>query len=68
MSVINNSIIGGRSGSQQFTTEYVNEKVMSWTAFLLTLSKIGKSHPHVAYCAYVCTYVHGLANKWIYFL
>ena len=37
---------------------------MSWTASLLTLSKIGKSHPHVAYCAYV----HGLANKWTYFL
>ena len=30
----------------------------------MTLSKIGKSHPHVAYCAYV----HGLANKWTYFL
>ena len=28
------------------------------------LSKIGKSHSHVAYCAYV----HGLANKWTYFL
>ena len=28
------------------------------------LSKIGKFHPHVAYCAYV----HGLANKWTYFL
>ena len=28
------------------------------------MSKIGKSHPHVAYCAYM----HGLANKWTYFL
>ena len=56
--------LGACIGSQQFTTEYVNEKVMSWTASLLTLNKIGKSHPHVAYCAYV----HGLANKWTYFL
>ena len=31
---------------------------------LLALNKIGKSHPHVAYCAYI----HGLANKWTYFL
>ena len=28
------------------------------------MSKIGKSHPHVAYCVYI----HGLANKWTYFL
>ena len=56
--------LGACISSQQFTTEYANEKVMSWTASLLTLSKIGKSHPHVAYCAYV----HSLANKWTYFL
>ena len=30
----------------------------------MTLSNIGKTHPHVAYCAYI----HGLANKWTYFL
>ena len=51
--------LGACIGSQQFTTEYVNEKVRFWTASLLMLSKIDKSHPHVAYCAYV----HGLANK-----
>ena len=47
-----------------FTGEYVSEKVKSWAASLLTLSNIGKAHPHMAYCAYV----HGLANKWTYFL
>ena len=35
-------------GIYWFPAEYVNEKVKSWTASLLTLSKIGKSHPHVA--------------------
>ena len=30
--------LGDCIGCQQFTTEYVNEKVMSWTASLLTLS------------------------------
>ena len=56
--------LGASIGSRQFTTDYVNEKVKCWTASLLALSKIGKSHPHVAYCAYI----HGLANKWTYFL
>ena len=28
-------------GSQQFMAEYVNEKVKSWTASLLTLNNIG---------------------------
>ena len=28
------------------------------------MSDIAKVHPHMAYCAYI----HGLANKWTYFL
>ena len=56
--------LGASIGSWQFTTDYVNEKLKCWTASLLALSKIGKSHPHVAYCVYV----NGLANKWTYFL
>ena len=56
--------LGASIGFQSFTTEYMNEKVESWTASLLTLSNIAKAHPHMAYC----DYIPGLANKWTYFL
>ena len=46
-------------GSWQFITDYANEKVESLTASLLTLSKLGKFHLYVTYCAYI----HGLTNK-----
>ena len=51
--------LGASIGSRSFTTEYVKEKVQSWTSSLQVLSKIAKTHPHMAYCAYI----HGLANK-----
>ena len=56
--------LGASVGSWTFTTEYVNEKVQSWTTCLERLSDIAKVHPHMAYC----TYVHGLVNKLTYFL
>ena len=33
--------LGASIGSREFTSDYVNEKVKSWIACLLTLSKIG---------------------------
>ena len=51
--------LGASIGSREFTTDYVNEKVKPCIASLLTLSKIGKSHPHVAYCAYMVWRING---------
>ena len=56
--------LGASIGYQSFTTEYVKEKVQSWTSSLQALSKIAKAHPHMAYCAFT----QGLANKWTYLL
>ena len=56
--------LGAALGSRLFTEQYVSEKVDSWSRCVAKLSDIAKVHPHAAYSAFM----HGLCNKWTYFL
>ena len=52
--------------SCSFTVHYVSEKVelYMWSCLVSRLSEIARIHPHAAYAAFI----HGLCNKWTYFL
>ena len=51
-------------GSQEYTSEYVNELVSCWKDQLLLLSKIAEINPQAAYSCYV----NGFKRKYTYFL
>jgi len=56
--------LGAALGFHTFTEQYMKEKMDYWLKSVHRLSGIAKVHPHVAYCAFV----HGLCNKWTYFV
>ena len=48
----------------EFTTQYMNDKVSSWLIQLQNLNKIAESTPQVAYSAYI----NGFQHKFTYFM
>ena len=55
--------LGASLGSEDFKTEYIDEKVQNWCKRIEKLSEIAKSQPHVAYTAYI----HGEQHRYTYF-
>jgi len=56
--------LGAALGCRSFTEQYMKEKMDHWLKSVHRLSGVAKAHPHAAYCAFV----HGLCNKWTYFM
>ena len=56
--------LGAALGSNDFKTDYINEKVSTWCEEINNLAEIAKSQPHAAYSAYI----HGQQHKYRYFM
>ena len=56
--------LGASLGTDEFTTQYMNDKVSSWLIQLQNLNKIAESNPQVAYAAYI----NGFQHKFTYFM
>ena len=56
--------LGASLGTDEFTTQYMNDKVSSWLIQLENLNKIAESNPQVAYSAYI----NGFQHKFTYFM
>ena len=56
--------LGAALGTNEFKTDYIEEKVAIWCEKLKRISEIAKLQPHAAYTAYV----HGEQHKYTYFL
>ena len=56
--------LGSAVGTSSFISHYVGRKVECFVNEVEKLSKIAKTQPHAAYCAFT----HGLISKWNYLL
>ena len=56
--------LGASLRTDEFTTQYMNDKVSSWLIQLQNLNKIAESNPQVAYSAYI----NGFQHKFTYFM
>ena len=54
--------LGSPLGSDDYTSQFVSEKVLKWATELKLLSTIVSTQPHAAYSALT----HGLSSKWTY--
>ena len=54
--------LGAAVGSEDFKTEFVNEKVQMWVEEVIHLTEIARKDPHSAYCAFM----DGLSNRYTY--
>ena len=56
--------MGTAIGTEEFKNIYVAEKIEEWKKLLLTLSKIAKTEPHMAYSLFI----HGFRHKVTYIM
>ena len=54
--------LGGALGCDEFTRDYLGEKVKKWLGELDRLAKFASSEPHAAFAALT----HGLIGRWLY--
>ena len=52
--------LGAAFGSEEFKTEFVNEKVQMWVEEVIHLTEIARKDQHSIYCAFM----HGLRNRY----
>ena len=55
---------GASFGTDEFTMQYMNDKVSSWLIRLQNHNKIAESNPQVAYSSYI----NGFEHKLTYFM
>ena len=55
-------LLGAHIGTNQYTSDFISQKVEEWSHEIDALANIARVHPHPAYTAYT----HGQANKWVY--
>ena len=56
--------LGAAIGTEEFKNAYVAGKIEEWKKLLITLSKIAKTEPHMAYSLFV----HGFRHKFTYIM